>query len=120
MILSNRQNAPTVISSLLTLLHLFIATACLCTQKALCCRSFELFDLVDAADADVDAIHGISLDIYCNSRLIRSAVVREFIYIGEALNNFSRLEPECTNRRRSSASAAGPPAKRQPDGPLFP
>ena len=120
MILSNRQNAPTVISSLLTLLHLFIATAGLCTQKALGCRSFELFDIVDAADAILDAIHGISLDDYCNSRLIRSVVERGFINIGDALNNLSPLEPECTHRRRNSAAAAGPPAKRQPDGHQFP
>ena len=108
---------PSVTSSLLALLHLLIATAALCTQKALGCRSFELIDIVDAA---LVAIHGISLDNYCDSRLIRSVVEREFINNGEALNNLSPLEPECTHRRRCSAAAAGPPAKRQPDGPLFP
>jgi hypothetical protein len=58
---------PTVTSSLLALLHLLITTACLCTQKALGCRSFELFDIVDAAADDLEAIHGIGLDDYCNS-----------------------------------------------------
>jgi hypothetical protein len=91
---------------------LLIEPAGLCTQKALGCRSFVLFDLVDAADTVLDAIHGISLDKYCNSRLIHSVVEREFINNGEALNNLSRLEPECTHLRRSSAAAAGPPAKR--------
>lgn len=110
---------PTVTSSLLALLHLLITTACLCTQKALGYRSFELFDIVDAAADDLEAIHGISLDDYCNSRRIRSVVEREFINNGEALNDLSPLEPECTHRSRSSAAAAGPPAKRQPDGPLF-
>ena len=100
--------------------HLVIEPAGQCTQKALGCRSFELFDIVDAADAVLDAIHGIGLDDYCNSRLIRSVVEREFINIGQALKNLSPLEPECTHRRRCSAAAAGPPAKRQPDGPLFP
>jgi uncharacterized protein with HEPN domain len=56
-------------------------------------RAF-LIDIVDAADAILDAVHGISLDDYGNSRLIRSAVEREFTIIGEALNNLSRVEPE--------------------------
>jgi uncharacterized protein with HEPN domain len=53
-----------------------------------------LIDIVDAADAIKNAVHGISLDEYCSSRLIRSAVEREFIIIGEALNNLSRWKPE--------------------------
>ena len=32
---------------------------------------------------------------------------REFINNGEALNNLSPLEPECTHGKRSSAAAAG-------------
>ena len=57
-----------------------------------------LIDIVDVADAILDAIDGISLDDYCNSRLIRSAVEREFTIIGEALNNLSRVEPEWFTR----------------------
>ena len=57
---------PLVASSRPTLLHLLIATTALCTQKALGCRSFELFDIVDAAADDLEAIHGIGLDDYCN------------------------------------------------------
>jgi hypothetical protein len=57
---------PLVASSRPTLLHLLIATTGLSTQKALGCRSFELFDIVDAAADDLDAIHGIGLDDYCN------------------------------------------------------
>jgi hypothetical protein len=53
---------------------LLIATAGLCTQKALGCRSFELFDIVEAAYAVLDTIHGIGLDDYCNNRLILPAV----------------------------------------------
>ncbi len=119
MIISNRLNAQLATSSCPILLHFLIEPADLCTQKALGCRSFALFDLADAANADVDAIHDISLDDYCYSRLIRSVVEREFINNSETLNNLSPLEPECTHRRRSSAAAAGPPAKRQPDGPLI-
>ena len=51
-------------------------------------------DVVEAADAILDAVNGIDLDVYCNSRLIRSSVEREFIIIGEALTNLSRLNGE--------------------------
>jgi len=54
-------------------------------------RAF-LLDVMDAADAIMEAIDGISLDDYGSSRLIRSAVEREFIIIGEALTNLSRLD----------------------------
>jgi uncharacterized protein with HEPN domain len=60
-------------------------------------RAF-LIDIVDAAEAILNAIHGVSLDDYCNSRLIRSAVEREFTIIGEALSNLSRVEPEWFTR----------------------
>jgi uncharacterized protein with HEPN domain len=53
-----------------------------------------LIDVVEAADAILEAVNGIDLDDYCNSRLIRSSVEREFILIGEALNNLSRLNCE--------------------------
>ena len=56
-------------------------------------RAF-LMDVVEAADAILDAVNGIDLDEYCNSRLIRSSVEREFIIIGEALTNLSRLNGE--------------------------
>ncbi len=55
-------------------------------------RAF-LLDVMDAADAIVQDIAGISLDDDGSSRLIRSAVEREFIIIGEALTNLSRLDP---------------------------
>jgi uncharacterized protein with HEPN domain len=43
-------------------------------------RAF-LADVIDAGHAISQAVHGISLDDYCNSRLIRSSVEREFIII---------------------------------------
>ena len=46
-----------------------------------------LMAVVESADAITDAADGIRFDDYCNSRLIRAAVEREFITIGEALNN---------------------------------
>ncbi len=60
-------------------------------------RSF-LIDVVDAADAILDAVNSISLDDYCSSRLIRSSVEREFIMIGEALTNLSRQNCELFSR----------------------
>ena len=56
-------------------------------------RAF-LMDVVEADDAILDAVNGIDLDEYCNSRLIRSSVEREFIIIGEALTNLYRLNNE--------------------------
>ena len=51
-----------------------------------------LMTVVESADAIADAVEGISFDGYSNSRLIRAAVEREFITIGEALNNLSRID----------------------------
>ena len=53
-----------------------------------------LIDVVEASDAILEAVNGINLEDYCNSRLIRSSVEREFILIGEALTNLSRLNNE--------------------------
>ena len=60
-------------------------------------RAF-LIDVVKAAEAMLEAVNGIDLDDYCNSRLIRSSVEREFIIIGEALTNLSRLNNEMFSR----------------------
>jgi uncharacterized protein with HEPN domain len=54
--------------------------------------SVLLMTVVESADAIADAVEGISFDNYCNSRLIRAAVDREFITIGEAFNNLSRID----------------------------
>jgi uncharacterized protein with HEPN domain len=51
-----------------------------------------LMTVVESADAIAAAVEGICFDDYCNSRLIRAAVEREFITIGEALNNLSRID----------------------------
>jgi uncharacterized protein with HEPN domain len=60
-------------------------------------RAF-LSDVIEAGHAIQQAVAGINLDDYRNSRLIRSSVEREFIIIGEALNNLSRVEPEWFSR----------------------
>lgn len=54
-------------------------------------RAF-LSDVIEAGQAILQAVDGISLDAYCNSRLIRSSVEREFTIIGEALNQLSQQD----------------------------
>lgn len=54
-------------------------------------RAF-LSDVIEAGQAILQAVDGISLDDYSNSRLIRSSVEREFITIGEALTQLSQLD----------------------------
>jgi uncharacterized protein with HEPN domain len=44
-----------------------------------------LADVIEAGTAILEAVKGISLDEYGQSRLIRSSVEREFIIIGEGL-----------------------------------
>ena len=54
-------------------------------------RAF-LSDVIEAGQAIQQAVDGINLDDYCNSRLIRSSVEREFTIIGEALSQLSRRD----------------------------
>ncbi|MCT0199308.1 DUF86 domain-containing protein [Synechococcus sp. CS-1325] len=48
--------------------------------------------MIEAGQAIQQAVAGISLDEYSNSRLIRSSVEREFIIIGEALMQLSQRD----------------------------
>ena len=54
-------------------------------------RAF-LSDVIEAGHAIQQAVDGINLDDYCNSRLIRSSVEREFTIIGEALSQLYRRD----------------------------
>jgi uncharacterized protein with HEPN domain len=56
-------------------------------------RAF-LSDVIEAGHAIQHAVAGINLDDYCNSRLIRSSVEREFTIIGEALNQLSQRDED--------------------------
>lgn len=49
-------------------------------------------DGIEVGEAILQAVDGISLDGYSNSRLIRSSVEREFITIGEALTQLSQRD----------------------------
>lgn len=65
-------------------------------------RAF-LFDIVEAADAILEAVTGLTLEQYRGSRLIRSSVEREFIIIGEALSSLSRLNNELFSQIQHAA-----------------
>jgi uncharacterized protein with HEPN domain len=49
---------------------------------------------IEAGHAIQQAVAGINRDDYCNSRLIRSSVEREFTIIGEALNQLSQRDED--------------------------
>ncbi len=53
-----------------------------------------LADVVDACDAIVCAVRGLDVAGYQANRLVRSAVEREFIIIGEAMAALSRTDPQ--------------------------
>jgi len=53
-----------------------------------------LIDVIEACRAVEQALTGMDLAGYRGNRLIRSAVEREFIIIGEAMAALSRLSPQ--------------------------
>jgi uncharacterized protein with HEPN domain len=53
-----------------------------------------LNDIIEASEAIESATAGIDLAAYRSNRLVRSAVEREFIMIGEAVSALARLSPE--------------------------
>jgi uncharacterized protein with HEPN domain len=57
-----------------------------------------LADIIDACDAIAAALREVELSRYESDRLIRSAVEREFILIGEALASLARLDALLTAR----------------------
>ena len=52
-----------------------------------------LADIIDCCGAITDAIANLDLTSYQSNRLVRSAVEREFIIIGEAISALSRTAP---------------------------
>ena len=51
-----------------------------------------LADVIEACDAIEVALRGVDLAAYQSNRQVRSAVEREFMIIGEAVNSLSRLD----------------------------
>ncbi len=52
-----------------------------------------LWDVRQAADAILDFVAGLDLKTYAETRVIHSAVERQFQIIGEALNQLSKGDP---------------------------
>ena len=52
-----------------------------------------LADIVDACEAIESFLAGVDLDAYCAAHVIRSAVERQLILIGEAVGSLLRLDP---------------------------
>jgi uncharacterized protein with HEPN domain len=57
-----------------------------------------LADIVEACNAVEAALRGVDLEGYRSSRLIRSAVEREFLIIGEAVGSLAHLDSEISAR----------------------
>jgi len=53
-----------------------------------------LSDVIEACEAIEQALTGVGLASYAANRLVRSAVEREFIIVGEAMASLSRLSPQ--------------------------
>ena len=63
-------------------------------------RSLEAYlsEIIDACDTIELALTGVDLDGYLSNRVVRSAVEREFILIGEAINVLGRLDAALASR----------------------
>ncbi|MEA2692835.1 MAG: hypothetical protein QOJ16_2222 [Acidobacteriota bacterium] len=66
-----------------------------------------LLDIVEACAAIDSALSGLDLGAYRANRLVRSAVEREFILIGEAVASLIRLEPGLSERISHSRRIIG-------------
>jgi uncharacterized protein with HEPN domain len=55
-------------------------------------------DIIDACDAITATLEGVDLARYQKQRVIRSAVEREFIIIGEAVSRVRQVDPELARR----------------------
>lgn len=69
-------------------------------------RSY-LWDALRAADLIVDFVQGRTLADYEGDVLLRSAVERQFVIIGEALNQLSRVDAELAARVPDIADIVG-------------
>ena len=61
-------------------------------------RQAYLADIIDACDTIDLALSGVDTDGYLSNRVIRSAVEREFIIIGEAVMSLGRTDPDLASR----------------------
>lgn len=66
-----------------------------------------LADIVEACDTIQLALQDLDLARYKHDVIIRSAVERQFIIIGEAVNTLSRMDPELGRRITHAAMIVG-------------
>jgi uncharacterized protein with HEPN domain len=66
-----------------------------------------LYDIVQAAANLQEFIQGRTLEDYAQSLLLRSAVERQFITIGEALHRALRMAPELERRISNAQRVIG-------------
>lgn len=59
-------------------------------------------DMVEASDRVAEVVRGKSLTDYSSDWQLRSIVERQFMVIGEALNQLLKLRPELENRVRGA------------------
>ena len=57
-----------------------------------------LWDARDSADTILRFIAGVSLDQYLGNEMLRAAVERHFMIIGEALGRLARIYPKLSGR----------------------
>jgi uncharacterized protein with HEPN domain len=61
-------------------------------------REAYLADIIDACDSIDAALSGVDVETYLANRVIRSAVEREFIIIGEAIASLAREDADFAAR----------------------
>ncbi len=61
-------------------------------------REAYLADIIEACDAIDAALLGVDVDAYLSNRVVRSAVEREFIIIGEAIASLARMDADLAGR----------------------
>lgn len=66
-----------------------------------------LWDVADAAAAIASFVEGRRLEDYLGDRMLRSAVERQCIIVGEALNRLSRTDPAIAARIPELTRAVG-------------
>ena len=66
-----------------------------------------LEDVIEACDTIELALRGLDLRGYEGDVIVRSAVERQFITIGEAVNSLSRLDPALAERVSHAAMIVG-------------
>jgi uncharacterized protein with HEPN domain len=66
-----------------------------------------LWDVIDAARFIERHTHGLTAKDYADNELLRSAVERKFLIIGEAINNFAKAEPELVVHIRGTSRIIG-------------